>query len=240
MTDILTALAEIETTTAPEFFARNYSAAWTDTMLRNFLDRHGVKYSVGKSTKSDRDNGIQYNLAECSLCGKGEGNPAVWLNNGVPCFHCFRGKSGCATKTFADLQAALQKPTLHRISALELPLKYPALRQSVLVGLLRRGDVANVIGGPKARKSFLMMQLALCVASGIPFLAWETVQGRVLLIDNELRGDDLARRLIAMAKAMDLEWDEVAKQIDIITLRGTSTPSTRRSQRIRTRIATPT
>ena len=198
----------------PEFNA----PVWTDPKLRAFLDSHGIKYQVGE--KSKYDGGIQYNLSVCPKCRQSEGNPAMWRQDGVPHFKCFRAKTGCDQFTFADLQAYLHRPTLNRVNAGELVEKYLRPRSVVVRRLIRHGDVVNVIGGPKARKSFLVMQLALCIASGTPFLGWETVQGRVLLIDNELRGDDLAYRLTAMAKAMGLRWDDVAGYIDIMPLRG--------------------
>jgi hypothetical protein len=221
--DLTDELNAIETSTAELPAAKG---DWTHSRMRHWLDHHGIKYKAVKNTntKPPRDDEIQYNINTCPLCGEGEGNPAVWLHNGKPCFKCFYAEPGCndtPQKTFADLLAKFPEPKLVRISALDLPKKYPHPRKSVVNGLLRHGDVANVIGGPKARKSFLMMQLALCIASGKPFLTWNTLRGRVLLIDNELRGDDLAYRLQAMAKAMGLEWADVAANIDIMPLRGT-------------------
>lgn len=116
-----------------------------------------------------------------------------------------------------------QKPesklTRYRIS--DLLAKYPFPRAEVIEGLLRRGDVANIIGGPKARKSFMVGQLAICVAAGIPFLGWPTARGKVLLVDNELKGDDISSRLPAIAKALGVRWTDVDASIDIMPLRGT-------------------
>jgi len=194
-----------------QFFEAIQPPAWTDAKILELLPRLGIK-STPRNGKHD--------FAECPFCHETEGNPAVWIKNGVPIFKCHRANK-CGQKTFADLQALSSHPKLRLINALDLPEKYPHVRPQVVKGLIRRGDVCNVIGGPKARKSFLVMLLALCVASGRRFLAWETVQGRVLLIDNELRGDDLARRMMAMAEAMGLRWEEVAQHIDIMPLRGT-------------------
>ena len=63
------------------------------------------------------------------------------------------------------------------------------------------------------------MQLALCVASGTPFLGHETVRGRVLVVDNELRLDDFSSRLRKMIRAMGLNGD-VISHIDVMSLRG--------------------
>jgi hypothetical protein len=216
--DLLTALENIPTSTYPDYFTQQ-RGTWTQAKLKTFLDRNCPKYRSVE--KADRDDAVQYNLAVCPLCGHSEGNPAVWLQDGHPMFHCFWGGPGCADppqKTFADLEAHF--PKLARISAFDLPAKYPQERRNVIKGILRHGDVANFVGGPKTRKSFLVMQLALSVASGTPFLCWPTIQHRVLLVDNELRPDDLARRMTAMAQAMGLDFANVAKQIDIMPLRG--------------------
>jgi hypothetical protein len=96
---------------------------------------------------------------------------------------------------------------------------YPNPRETIVKGLIRRGDVVNLVGGPKARKSFFVLQLALAVASETPFLGRTTKHGSVLLIDNELRGDDLSGRAKAMATAMGLDW-HVTANIKPALLRG--------------------
>src|SRR4051812_32263751 len=109
MIDLIKALQDIETSTSPEFF--NRPPGWTDERLRRWLDSTGEKYAAVKSTRPDRDNGVQYNLSRCPLCQDAEGNPAVWLNSGTPCFKCHRAKH-CDGKTFADLQALFKRPKI--------------------------------------------------------------------------------------------------------------------------------
>jgi hypothetical protein len=180
---------------------------WDGARLESFLRSNKLKVAPS--------NG-KYPLGTCPLCGESEGNPAVWIQDGRPCFKCFRQK--CA-KSFADL-AAHFAPRLATICLESLPAKYPKPRGIVVEGLIRQGDVVNLVGGPKARKSFLVMQLGLNVATGTDFLGRRTRQGKVLLIDNELRGDDLGRRAQAMATAMGLDWHNATKNIDIKLLRG--------------------
>lgn len=217
--DALAAI-DIKTTRQPSFFDQPLAAIWSDTRLRSWLHSTGEKYTEVQSSRSDRDGGIQYNFSSCPLCKQSEGNPAVWLHNGIPCFKCFRAKH-CGNKSFADLQQHFQRPKIKRVNALELARIYSQPRGYVVHGLIRRGDVVNIVGGPKARKSFLVDQLAICVAAGIPFLEWPTVQGRVLLIDNELQGDDIVARLTNIARHMGLDWETVGQQIDVMKLRGT-------------------
>jgi hypothetical protein len=186
----------------------------TDEQLRRLLDLSRKPYQ--QVEKPGRDGGIQYDFRACPFCGQSEGNPAVWRIAGVPYFKCHRAKSGCSAKTFSDLESLIDRPPLTCIKAADLVARYCAPRQDVVRGLIRRGDVINVIGGPKTRKSFFVMQLALAVANGAEFLGRETIKGKVCLIDNELRGDDLARRLKAMSTAMGLSLEGV----DLLPLRG--------------------
>ena len=117
----------------------------------------------------------KHHLKTCPLCDEPEGNPAVWLRDGQPVFKCFRQKCG---GSFSDLVSHF-RPQITTTSLEMLPTKYPKPRGIVVEGLIRRGDVVNVVGGPKARKSFLVLLLALCVASGLPFLGRATRRGAV-------------------------------------------------------------
>ena len=180
---------------------------WSSERLDTWLREHDLP-----ATCKDGKNHFKL----CPLCNESEGNAACWIRDGQPVFKCFRQKCG---GSFADLVARVTPTRLATTSLESLPAKFPKPRGIVVEGLIRRGDVVNLVGGPKARKSFLVMQLALCVASGIPFLGRATTQGRVLLIDNELRGDDLARRAQAMASAMGLDWHTTAN-IETMLLRG--------------------
>ncbi len=47
------------------------------------------------------------------------------------------------------------------ITAADLIHKYPQLRPSVISGLLRVGEVMNLVAGPKLRKSWLVHSLAV-------------------------------------------------------------------------------
>jgi hypothetical protein len=218
--------SQLESASDAEFFrsVAQPSHGMTQAELRGFLDSHGIQHRATQTHKRDRDDGLQYDLEVCPLCNHKEGNPAVWLSNGAPCFKCFWAGPGCddvPKKTFADLKAHYHRPGLVCINALDLPRRFPNERKQVIPGLLRVGDVANIVGGPKTRKSFFAMQLLISVASGTPFLGWPTNRGRVRLFDNELRADDLTRRMTAMVRESGLNWEDVAANIDISPLRGT-------------------
>lgn len=215
MIDLTTALEGIDVDPHRAFFERP-NGEWTPERLRSWLDEHKIDHHP--APKPNADGGIRYQLTSCPCCGQSEGNPSEWVQDGNPVYCCHRANKCGAT--WRTLEAHFRKTKLPTISAFDLPMKYPARRPDVIVGLLRRGDVANIIGGPKARKSFFVAQIALSVAAGVPLLGrWPTVQGQVLLIDNELRPDDLSNRLRAMVAAMGLDWS-VTKNITIMPLRG--------------------
>jgi hypothetical protein len=88
-------------------------------------------------------------------------------------------------------------PVFEPISAAELIRQYPQLRPKVIEGLLRQGEVMNLVAAPKVGKTWLGHALAIAVARGAPFLGLTTAKGNVLLIDGELHRETLASRLSA-------------------------------------------
>lgn len=113
--------------------------------------------------------------------------------------------------------------SLSPVSYSDLVGSYPQLRPPVIEGLLREGETANIIASPKVGKSFLAGNLAWCVATGRPFLGRDVVQGRVLILDNELHPETLASRLDHIAGAMQISEAD-REQVDVISLRGRLTP----------------
>lgn len=103
------------------------------------------------------------------------------------------------------------------VSADMLIASNPELRPVVVDGLLRRGEVMNVIAAPKARKSWLMLSLATAAASGGWWLGRRVTRCRVLVVDGELHRETIARRLVAVAGSPSAE---ALKDLDIWPLRG--------------------
>jgi len=68
-------------------------------------------------------------------------------------------------------------------------------QRTLIDGILRRSDVASLVGPPKSGKSSLACQLALCVATGQPFLGYQTVAARVLYCFTEKSGQHYSERL---------------------------------------------
>jgi hypothetical protein len=216
----------LESVADAEFFRSIESPAlgMTHAQLRSLLDSWGVKYRTTQTTKRDRDGGLQFDfVGDCPLCGHSEGNPAAWLYNGTPCFKCFWADPGCddvPKKTFADLKAHFSRPALDRFTPIpvaELVEKYKIPRPQIVKGLIRRGEVVNIVATPKMRKSWFAMQLGLSVVNGVPFLGFETVPGPVLIVDCELQPDDLAARLFELRRVSNLP---LADDLRYISLRG--------------------
>lgn len=79
----------------------------------------------------------------------------------------------------------------------------------------------NVIASPKVGKSWLVLDLALAVATGRPWLgAFETERGDVLIIDNELHCETSANRIPKVINARGIDLDQAADKIHVANVRG--------------------
>ncbi len=94
--------------------------------------------------------------------------------------------------------------------------EYETLKPEVIKRIVRRGEVFNIIAAPKVGKTFLSMCLAVAVSHGDPWLGFDTVQGNVLVIDNELHPETLSHRFSKVLNALQRRH----QGIDVITLRG--------------------
>ena len=105
------------------------------------------------------------------------------------------------------------------ISITQLWQENPSMRNPVIKGLLREGETCNIIASPKMGKSWLAGGLAWSIARGIEWMGFETTQGRVLIIDNELHSQTLSARLSAISNEMQIET-EYHENLDVLSLRG--------------------
>lgn len=94
------------------------------------------------------------------------------------------------------------------------------LDEPVIDGLLRRGETGNIIASTKIGKSWLALGLAFAVATGRNWLGRETLKGRVLLVDNELRQNTLKHRMQAVSTAMGLNACDTYSLFEAVNLRG--------------------
>ncbi len=103
----------------------------------------------------------------------------------------------------------------------DLMAVHRTLRAPVIHGLLRRGETMNVIAPPKSGKSWLVLALAMAVATGRSWLdTFSTVAGDVLLIDNELHPETIAHRIPQVAECLRIGMNEIGHTMHVLPLRG--------------------
>lgn len=113
-------------------------------------------------------------------------------------------------------------PIIEPIGIGELIDANPNLRPVLIDGILRRGETTNIIASSKTGKSFLAGGLAWSVSTGERWLGRDVVQGKVLIIDNELHPETLASRLKEIAKSRQIDVNRFKDAIHVVTLRGLS------------------
>lgn len=96
----------------------------------------------------------------------------------------------------------------------------PPLAPELIEGVLRKGHKMLIAGPSKAGKSFLLIELALSIASGSEWLEHRCTPGKVLYINLEVDGASFYRRVADTAEAMGVK---IPKGLDIWNLRGENT-----------------
>lgn len=111
------------------------------------------------------------------------------------------------------------------IQASDLIEKFPEMRPYIIEGILRRGEVFNLIAASKVGKSWLAIYTLIAIANGLPWFGFQTKAAKVLLIDNELHSETLSHRFrfvrAAMASSLAYQNEKVTlENIAVKTLRG--------------------
>jgi hypothetical protein len=75
----------------------------------------------------------------------------------------------------------------------------------LVVGLLHQGTKGVLASGSKAGKTWLLLDLALSVATGTKFLFWHTLQSKVLFINVEIQTPFIKDRLAALMERRGIE-----------------------------------
>ena len=124
---------------------------------------------------------------------------------------------------FSMLNASLnrEQPPAPRILPLgELVERYPKMKPVLIHGFLRRGETMNIIAPPKTGKSWLVTDLALCVAMGTPWFGFPCEKGKVLIIDNELHPETSANRIPKVVAVRNVALEKVRNMIFVDNQRG--------------------
>lgn len=97
----------------------------------------------------------------------------------------------------------------------------PALAPPLIEGVLRQGHKMLLAGPAKAGKSFALIELAICIAEGLPWMGFRCAQGKVLYVNLELD------RASCLHRFRDVRADMGAPSshsVSIWNLRGHSIP----------------
>ena len=117
-----------------------------------------------------------------------------------------------------DVQAS--RDQLEFLPLGELVKRYPKMKPVLIHGFLRRGETMNIIAPPKTGKSWLVTDLALCVATGSPWFGFPCEKGKVLIIDNELHPETSANRIPKVVEARGFDLRAVSDDIYVDNQRG--------------------
>lgn len=109
------------------------------------------------------------------------------------------------------------KDTLPDIISFSELEELPQLSPELIEGVLRKGHKMLISGASKAGKSFLLIELALCITSGKKWLGFNCTKGKVLYINLEVDGASFLHRVDDVKSEMGI--DNISG-LDIWNLRG--------------------
>lgn len=93
----------------------------------------------------------------------------------------------------------------------------PALSPELIEGILRKGHKMLISGASKAGKSFLLIELAMCITKGLKWMGFDCKKGKVLYINLEIDGASFLHRVAAVQSEMGIDGRE---NLEIWNLRG--------------------
>ena len=99
----------------------------------------------------------------------------------------------------------------------------PALPEELIAGILRCGHKMLISGSSKAGKSFLLMELCIAIAEGLPWLGFPCKQGRVLYVNLEVDRNSAINRLLKIYEVLGIPANN-ASDITVWNLRGHAVP----------------
>lgn len=94
--------------------------------------------------------------------------------------------------------------------------------KQLIHGLVHQGTKVIIGGSSKSFKTWNQLDINVCIAYGIPWLGFETAQGRVLFVNFEVQEEFFQFRLGKILEARGRKLER--KRMDIWNLRGFSAP----------------
>lgn len=177
--------------------------------LYSFLAAHGVEIDT-----ADRNPGRLTRLPGVTRNGKQQ--------------ELVEGASGCASwedwlalsRKWDAQQPSPAQSVLPKICTLKEILSAPYKRPDELIsGILHRGAKMMLSGPSKAGKSFLLMELAVSLSEGTPWLGRQCKKSRVLYVNLEIDGIAFGNRFRDIYGAMGIKAQH-SEDLMIWTLRG--------------------
>ena len=96
------------------------------------------------------------------------------------------------------------------------------LEPELIEGILRQGHKLMVSGASKSGKSFMLIELALCLATGRPWMGYKCEECKVLYVNLEISKPSFAHRIECVSAAQNIDMNTCDQNLKIINLRGTS------------------
>lgn len=97
----------------------------------------------------------------------------------------------------------------------------PVLPDELIEGVLRQGGKMSLTGPSKAGKSFLLIQLALALATGSEWLGYKCAKKKVLYINFEIERNMMKSREWSVCDAVGINKEDAAKNMHTWNLKGT-------------------
>ena len=119
------------------------------------------------------------------------------------------GKAMVHANQESTCEAKTTEPPKVFWTAKELMDTFKEKKEPLIAGLLRREEVMNIVAAPKTGKSWLVLQLAIALATGCQWLGRDCTKSRVLLVDNELHPETESSRLNHVANTMGFTSDDL-------------------------------
>ena len=111
-------------------------------------------------------------------------------------------------------------PDFRIVQAITDPDKLPELPAQLIEGIVYRGGKVLVAGASKSGKSWLLIELAMAVATGSEWIGYQCAKGRVLFINLEIPEPQFMRRVYRIVDELSLDRNVVQSNLDIANLRG--------------------
>ncbi len=89
---------------------------------------------------------------------------------------------------------------------------------ALIAGVMRQGDSMILGSSSKSYKTFTLLDLGLSIAQGIPWIGFDTIKGKVLFINFELKPHSIKKRIQDIITARSIIYE--AGMFEIWNLRG--------------------